>query len=156
MTAFLDKAAWKRRQLAVWRVLGCAVAIIGFFIVLSSAANAANYQVTRQKSCPAVNICTLSFPAPGGSLRIDYVTCKVETGTTNLATWLMRLWDGADLLFLEVQPQDIGNAHANFVVSNQVRYYTTAAHSISFSAEPAVGEPAANIVFACMVAGVVI
>jgi len=119
------KVVAKRRPLSRSAVLVYLVVAAGILAAYSATASAANYQNGALRSCPRSNSCTLNFPAPGGNLRIDYVTCRLLTNPAANA-WVISVFNGTNAIFLNTQEQDAPSIRRSFTASNQIKYFVGA------------------------------
>jgi hypothetical protein len=135
---------------AIRKALFGAMAAAGVLVAGSATANAANYQNGALKNCPGANSCTLNFPAPGGSLRVDYVSCRLLTNPASNA-WVISVFNGTHAIFLDTQQQDAAGIRRSFTTSNQMKYFVgSGAYTINVLTGAFV-----DIQLACTVVGVV-
>jgi hypothetical protein len=134
-----------------FKAAGAAVSLlIASGVAYSDTANAANYQNGAIKNCVAANSCTLDFPAPGGNLRIDYVTCRLLTNPAAQA-WVIDVFNATHAIFLRTQQQDAPGIRRSFTASDQVKFFSgNGPFTINASTGAFV-----DIQLACTVAGVV-
>lgn len=105
-----------------FKAAGAAVSLlIASGVAYSDTANAANYQNGATMNCPGANSCTLDFPAPGGNLRVDYVSCQLLTDAAAQA-WIISVFNGTHAIFLTTQQQDADPI--SFTASDQVTYFS--------------------------------
>jgi hypothetical protein len=129
-----------------------AVAATSLLVAGSAVASAANYQAGQLKNCGSANSCTLNFPAPGGKLRIDYVSCKLETQPGSVA-WDVRVFNGTHGIFLTPNRTDTGTGSVKgFSSSDQVKFFSG---SGPYTIGVLTGSTVSNILLACTVVGAV-
>ena len=117
-------------------------------IAIATTAHAAIFQEGRIKNC-AGETCTLSLtvPAPGKTLRVQHVSCRLRTSTP-ASQAIVQLFDGVNAVFVPTAVQDNGARRA-FVANSPVTYFTVGGRPF-FTIEAVLGAPI-NSEFACTV-----
>jgi len=89
----------------------------------SPMAHAANFQEGHIKNC-AGETCTLNFngPGPGKRLRLQQVTCRLQTSESPPLTFV-DYFDSTHALFVPAVVQDDG-ARQHFVATTQAQFFT--------------------------------